>query len=319
MGRELAALLAQRGANVILVARDVTKLKAAVEYTKSHAKSPSTQRFTYISCDVSVESENARLLAEATAWNNGAIPEIVWANAGSARPRLWIESSVETLRQQMDLNFWAAAYLAHKTLKAWLYPDTPYERQEKGAKPELPRHFIITSSAIAFVNVAGYAPYSPGKAALRNLADGLRNEIHLYNGARRSTASTSQVPAPFDIQIQTVFPGTIKSPGLEQENTTKHDVTFLLEETDPEQTELECATACIKGLEAGNYQTATNWLVKLMRLSSMGGAPRDNIIVDTMGQWLTSLVWLFVGPDLDSKVWGYGKKNGMPKFNPEKK
>lgn len=313
MGKELAKLLSQRGANLIIVARDLKKLQTASDYAKSFAKHPKTQRFHIISADVSVESENERLLTEATAWNNGVVPEIVWANAGASKPSLFIESSIETMRKQMDINYWSAAYLAHKTLKAWLYPSTPYQANQN---PEAPRHFIITSSAVAFVNIAGYAPYGPAKTALRALCDSLRSEILLYNGARRSTKQDGQAPAPFDVNIQCIFPGTIKSPGLELENQTKHPVTHLLEDADPVQTELECATAAIRGLEAGNYMTPTNWLGELMRISSLGGSPRDNILKDTFGQWITSLVWLFVGPDMESKAFNWGKKEGMPVYKP---
>lgn len=316
MGLHLASQLSSRGANLIIVARDPTKLAKALDFAKQHAKNPSTQRFHTISADVTSESENARILSEATAWNHGCCPEIVWCNAGSAAPMLFVESSMETMRKQMDLNYWAACYLAHKTLKAWLYPSTPYARD---AKPEAPRHFIITSSVIAYVNLAGYAPYGPAKTALRALCDSLRSEILLYNGARRSSKKGDQAPAPFDINIQCVFPGTIKSPGLEQENKTKHAVTHKLEEGDPAQTEEEAAAAAIKGLENGNYMTATNWLGELMRLSSLGGSPKNSLIRDVLGQWVTTLVWLFVGPDLDGKVWGWGKQEGMPAFNPEKK
>ncbi|KAF2729784.1 3-ketosphinganine reductase-like protein [Polyplosphaeria fusca] len=315
MGKELAKMLSQRGANLILVARDPKKLQDALDYAKSSAKNPGTQRFHYISADVSQESENTRLLAEATAWNNGRTPEIVWANAGASKPQLFIEASVETLRQQMDLNYWAAAYLAHKTMKAWLYPDTPYQQ---GATAEAPRHFIMTSSGAAFYSPAGYNPYGPAKCALRGLADGLRQEMLMYNGARRSNKKTSQAPAPFDIKVQIVFPGTIKSPGFETENQTKHQITHLIEAEDPVQTEVEAATAAMKGLESGKFMTQTNWLTELMRLSAISGSPRDNIVKDTVGQWITSIAWLFIGPDMDGRPWGYGKKEGMPEFKPEK-
>jgi 3-dehydrosphinganine reductase len=314
MGREIAAQLSSRGASIILVARNISKLESALAHAQSHAKNPSSQRFHLISADVTSEAENERLLAEATAWNGGKVPEIVWANAGSSVPDLLLNTSIETMKQQMDINYWAAAYLAHKTLKAWLYPSTPYPHQasEKGGKSEAPRHLIFTSSALAFVNVAGYAAYGPAKAAMRGLCDVLRSEILLYNGARRSSKSTGQAPAPFDITIQCVFPGSIQSPGFEQENKTKHPVTHLLESTDPVQSEAECATACIQGLEAGNYLTATNWLCKLMRLSALAGSPRNNWVVDVCGQWVASIAWIFVLPDLESKVWGWGKKEGMP-------
>jgi 3-dehydrosphinganine reductase len=315
MGKEVARLLSARGANLILVARTVKNLETAIEHARSHAKNPSTQRFTYISADVSSEAENARIIAEATAWNNGHMPEIVWAIAGSSTPGLFIETSTDTLRRQMELNYFAAAYLAHKTLQAWFYPSTPYSTQEKTSAPEQPRQFIFTSSAVAFVGLAGYTPYAPAKAAIRSLADGLRSEVQLYNAARRSKTNTTGVqPAPFDVDIHIIFPGTILSPGFENEEKTKHPATRELESSDPKQTELQAATAAVQGLEGGNFMTPTNWLVGLLRYGSMGSSQRNNVVLDTLGAWITTIVWLVMVPDLNSKVWGWGKKNGMQKF-----
>jgi 3-dehydrosphinganine reductase len=314
MGREVAKLLSARGANLILVARTVKNLESAVDYARSHAKNPSAQRFHYISADVSSESENERILAEATVWNNGTMPEVVWAIAGAAIPGLFVETSTETLRKQMDLNYFSAAYLAHKTLKAWWYPDTPYSSHGKGTVSQGTRHFILTSSGVAFVGLAGYTPYSPAKAALRSLADGLRSEVLLYNGARRSKAASGQAPAPFDVNIHAVFPGTILSAGFESEQRTKHPVTRLLESSDPKQTEVEAATAAVKGLENGNYMVTTNWLIGLLRWGSLGSSQRNNHVIDTLMAWIVSIVWLVMVPDLNGKVWGWGKKEGMPKL-----
>jgi 3-dehydrosphinganine reductase len=312
MGKEVARLLSARGANLILVARTTKNLEAAVEHARAHAKNLSTQRFTYISADVTSEAENDRILAEATSWNNGRVPEIVWAIAGISVPGLFIETSTETLRSLMDLNYFAAAYLAHKTLQAWFYPSKPYP---KDATPESPRQFIFTSSAVAFVGLAGYAPYSPAKAAIRALADGLRSEVQLYNAARRNkTAPNGAPPAPFDVNIHIIFPGTILSPGFENEEKTKHPVTREMEASDPKQTELEAATAAVQGLEAGNFMTPTNWMAKVLRLGALGSSQRDNVVFDTIGAWIVAVVWLIMVPDLNSKVWKWGKKNGMPVF-----
>jgi len=315
MGREIARLLSARGASLILVARTTKNLEAAVDYAKAHARNPTTQRFTYISADVTSESENARVVSEAIVWNNGKMPEIVWCIAGSSTPGLFVETRTDTLRKQMELNYFAAAYLAHATLKAWLYPEQPSKPQAIGEAHEPPRKFIITSSVLAFVNLAGYSPYAPAKAALRSLADGLRSEVQLYNAARRSKShSSSQAHAPFDVNIHLIFPGTILSPGFENEEKTKHPVTRELESSDPKQTEMEAATAAVKGLEAGNYMTSTNWLGELMRLGTLSGSEKNSTIFDTLGAFLATLIWLFVVPDLNSKVWSWGKKNGMPKF-----
>lgn len=237
-----------------------------------------------------------------TEWNHGNPPDIVWANAGSSHPELFVDTPVELLRSQMDINYWGAAYLAHATLKAWLKPSTSIS--DSGATK--PRHFLVTSSVGCFVGIAGYAPYAPAKAALRSLADNLRSEVLLYNGYRRSNPGTG--PAA-DIQIHCVCPGTIISPGLEEENKTKHAVTKLIEETDPKQSEDEVAAAAMKGLEKGEFLITTQYLGHLMRASALGGSPRDNVIVDTVMTWVASIVWLFVGPDLDSKVYKYGQKN----------
>ncbi|XP_014557743.1 hypothetical protein COCVIDRAFT_36816 [Bipolaris victoriae FI3] len=316
MGSEAACLLAARGANLILVARTAKNLEAAVQRAKACAKNPSTQRFTYIAADVTSESENARILKEATVWNNGRMPEVVWCIAGSSTPGLFIETSTDTLRKQMELNYFATAYMAQKALQAWLYPEVPYSPQGKNVTPEAPRKFIMTSSSLAFINIAGYSPYSPAKAALRNLADGLRSEVQIYNSARHSNVNTGTTPAPFDVDIHIVFPGSILSPGFENENKTKHAVSFELEAADPKQTELQAATSCVKGLESGNFMTPTNYLVHLMRWGSLSGSQKNNWVIDVIGAIVAAVAWLFIAPDLNKTVRGWGKKNGMPAYRP---
>jgi 3-dehydrosphinganine reductase len=331
MGRGLAKILAQKGANVILVARTTAKLEEAVKYIKvqqpyhyakadsnqalkAAAANPQTQRFHYISADVTSFSENERILREATEWNNGQAPDIVWANAGTAHPALFVDTSIEVMRNQMDINYWAAAYLAHGTLRAWLRPsprDGSSSQHTSTSKAEpLPKHFIMTSSVASFVGLAGYTPYAPAKSALRSLADTLQSEINLYNGARKHKSHPLAAPP---IKIHIVFPGTIISPGLENENKTKHAVTHLLEDGDPKQTEDEVAAASIKGLEKGHYMIATQFLGNVLRVSMLGGSPRHGLwgVRDALFSWVTAFVWLFAGPDMEGKVWKWGRENGI--------
>ncbi|GAB7348437.1 hypothetical protein MBLNU459_g6857t1 [Dothideomycetes sp. NU459] len=308
MGRALAKLLARRGANVVIVARSKDKLALALEEISTSAARP-TQRFHSISADVTSPEENARVLQEVVTWNNGEAPDIVWANAGSAIPGLFIETPLETLRSQMDINYWAAAYLAHAALKLWLKPDASSKAYATPTtKPNAPRHFIMTSSSIAFVGLAGYSPYAPAKAAMRSLADSLRSELNLYNGARRHDPTSG---SPVDLKVHIVCPGTILSEGYEKENESKHPVTKILEEGDPKQTEDEVAAASIKALEKGHFLITTQFLGSAMRAGAMGGSPRDNWFLDTVFSWVVALVWLFIGPDMESKVYKYGKKNGV--------
>ncbi|KXL47431.1 MAG: hypothetical protein FE78DRAFT_182763 [Acidomyces sp. 'richmondensis'] len=309
MGRGLGRILAQKGANVVIVARDQRKLDEAMKYISAAAKNPQTQRFLSISADVTKPEENARLLEEATAWNNGTPPDIVWANAGSSHPSLFIDTSIQILRSQMDINYWAAAYLAHATLKLWLKPAPIKSRDATSPSKVLPRHFIVTSSTVCFCGVAGYAPYSPAKAALRSLADTLRSELNLYNGYRRAHPENG---SPADIKIHCVVPGTIISPGHANEQLTKHEITKQLEESDPAQTEDEAAAAAITGLEKGQYLIATQFLGHAMRAGALGNSPRNNWFVDTVLSWVVSFAWLFIGPDMEGKVFKYGKSHDVP-------
>ncbi|KAI5205465.1 NAD(P)-binding protein [Aureobasidium subglaciale] len=300
MGRALAKKFAQRGANVCIVARNQPKLDEAIEYIKSHARHPE-QRFLAISADCTSAAENTRILDDVTAWNESQTPDIVWANAGSASPGLFLDTPIATHRSQMDMNYWASFYLAHATLKLWLAPSTA----KKGA--QTPRHFIMTASTIAFVGVAGYTPYAPAKAALKSLADSLRMELNMYNATIDSSHPSPAAPT----NIHLVCPGTILSPGYEAENMSKHPVTKILESGDPKQSEDSVADAALKGLQRGDYIITTQWLGHAMRVSALGGSPRNGWgVVDVLLGWVTSLAWLFIAPDMDSQVYRYGKEHG---------
>jgi 3-dehydrosphinganine reductase len=217
------------------------------------------------------------------------------------------------MRSQMDINFWSATYLAHSTLRAWLLPskDGSTSQSTAGKTTEsLPRHFIMTSSVVSFIGLAGYTPYAPGKSALRSLADTLQSELNLYNGARKHKTNPLTTP---EVKIHIVLPATITSPGYDQENRTKHPVTHLLEEGDPKQTEDEVAAAAIKGLEKGQFMIATQFLGDVMRVSMLGSSPRHGLwgVRDALFSWVTAFVWLFVGPDMEGKVWKWGRDNGV--------
>jgi 3-dehydrosphinganine reductase len=263
---------------------------------------------------VTSPSENERLLKEATAWNGGQIPDVVWANAGAAVPGLLADASVDALRAQMDVNYWSALYLARDTIRAWVAEgkaasqNAGDEQDKKKKKEELPRHIVMTSSIVAFVGIAGYGPYAPAKTAMRGLADALRSELNLYNGARARASDALRAP---EMRNHIVFPGAISSPGFDVENSVKHPVTAMLEEDDKPQTEDEVARASVAALEGGAYMVTTSFLGHLMRASALAGSPRNGFgIVDTLLGFVGYLAWLFIGPDMERKAWRFGQKHG---------
>ncbi|KAI0804123.1 hypothetical protein GGR55DRAFT_659911 [Xylaria sp. FL0064] len=289
MGRSVARQLAEKGANVILVSRSANKLEEAMAAAKAAARNPQTQRFHYITADVSKPDYANPLLAEAIAWNDGKPIDIVWCIAGKSTPDFWAEAPLSLTREHMDLNFWGSAEMAHAVLRLWCAPDAP-------VVPE-PKHLIFTSSVLAFFPVIGYGTYTPAKAALRGLADTLAQELEIY---------------PQKVKVHIVYPGTISSPGLEQENKSKPEITFILEESDPIQTPDVVAAAAIRGLEKGYFAITVAFLGNVLRWGSLGGSPRNNWVVDTVMSWIVAVVWIFALPDIYGKIRKYAKKNGHP-------
>lgn len=289
MGLSAAHLLAAKGANVVIVSRNVDKLDKALKVVQAAAKDPNNQRFLCIAADVSVESYAAPLLAEVKQWNNGRAPDIVWCVAGMSIPELFVDMEMASLRRQMDVNFYGAAEMSHAIMREWLAPEAPIEKEAK--------HLILTASVLALYTIPGYASYSPSKWAIRGLVDTISQEALLY---------------PQDVKVHLVCPGAILSPGFQRENLTKPEITRILEADDPQQTPDEVAGLAIKGLERGEYFVTVAWLGALMKWGMMGGSFRNNWIVDTVMSWFVSIIWIFVQFDLHRKIRNYGKKHGHP-------
>ena len=247
-------------------------------------------------------SESARIIDEAISWNNGSPPDIVWCCAGSCHPTLFIDTPVEKLKEQMDSNYFSAAYMAHATLRSWLQPASKSESASlsENSQSAEPRHLIFTSSVMAFYTFGGYSPYSPTKCALRSLSDSLSNEMQLY---------ASSVSPP--VKLHTVFPGTIFTASYEAENKLKPAITKKLEEDDGGQTPDEVAEKSIKGLENGDELVTTSLISRALMCTVLGGSKRNGwAIIDMMFSWVVGIVIIFVRRDMDDKVFKWGKMHG---------
>ncbi|KAI4240578.1 MAG: hypothetical protein L6R40_005066 [Gallowayella cf. fulva] len=312
MGRSAARFLAQRGANVLITARNVKRLEEALEHAAAGAIHKS-QRFHYISADLTSPDEGTRVLSETTAWNNNSPPDIVWCCAGSAVPSLFIDAPVSTHQSHFETNYLSAVYIAHAALQLWLKPASSkgsdndkdiVERSASTSSFPLPRHIIFTSSVLALYSLAGYGGYSPSKASLRTLIDTLSQELLLY-------PPTPSRPA---VIPHCIFPATILSQGHIDENKSKHPVTLKLEEGDKGQTPDEVAEASLKGLERGEEMVTTEVIGGLMWRSMMGFSRRNGWgFLDTV--LATMVVWVvgWVRWDMDRTVMKWGTGEAKPK------
>ncbi|KAI1651744.1 NAD(P)-binding protein [Daldinia loculata] len=314
LGLNAARQLAEKGANVIIVARNEAKLQEGVSYISKGARSPETQRFHYISADVTTSAECARVVTESIAWNHGSPPDIVWCCSGSAHATLYIDTPPEQFQTMMDSNYFSCAYMAHAVLNAWLRsnPDaTNSERHaESTSQPEtkavsLPaRHLIFTGSFVSFYSFAGFTPYSPSKAAIRALSDSLSQEMNLY------AAAHPNIPR---VRVHTVFPATMPTQGLEEENSLKTDLTKSLEEGDQILEPEEVARRAIRGLENGEDLVPTSTIIRLVMTSVLGGSTRGGFwkgLVNTLLGWVVLVVMVFIRWEMDTKVTKWGREHG---------
>jgi 3-dehydrosphinganine reductase len=289
LGLCVARMLSEKGANIIIVSRTASKLENALKTIAAAAKDPEKQRFHYIAVDVGTAEYSDAVFAEATEWNGGAPPDIVWCVAGISMPGIFRESPMWSVRRQMDVNFYGQAEMAHTALRVWCDKNAPVEKE--------PKHFIFTTSVASFLSVAGYSPYSPSKWAVRGLADALAQEVLLY---------------PQKVEIHVVAPATMLTACTEIENRTKPEVLHLIEKDDPIGSAEDTAKAAIQGLENGDYMIAHGLIPSAMKFGVLGGIRRNNWVLDTIFAMLTPLVYIYYVPVITNIIRKYQREHDHP-------
>lgn len=254
-------------------------------------------------------SEAVRVIAEVEAWNSGKPPDIVWCCAGRAHPTLFIDTPSAQLKEQMDTNYFTAAYMAHATINSWVEDSrSNANRQETSAVPpgfpNPARHLIFTSSLLALYGIPGYSPYSPCKAALRSLSETLSQEVNLYNAA---------YPKEPVIRLHCIFPSAISTDAHETQNLIKTDLTKMLE-GDNKQSPEKVAKECFQGLEKGLELITTDPLGGLVKGGMLGGSLRGGLVGvlrDWFLAWLAGIIMVLVRDGFDKKVRDWGRRYGI--------
>ncbi|KAF2263840.1 NAD(P)-binding protein [Lojkania enalia] len=304
LGQASAKQLAAKGANIVIVARGEGSLAEAIASISKKARDSTKQRFHSIIADVSITDECARVVKETITWNNGSPPDIVWCCSGSAHPSLFIDTPVDQFQRMMDSNYFSCVYMAHAVLNIWLRPTVDPEQPKAESVPPPARHIVFTGSFVSFFSFAGFTPYCPSKAAIRSLSDSLSQEMNLY------AAAHPNLPR---VRVHTVFPATMPTQSLDDENRVKTDLTKSLEEGDQVLQPDECARRAIRGLENGEELVPTSTIIRLVMASVMGGSVRGGFwkgLADTLVGWVTLVVMMFIRWDMDKKVAKWGKQYG---------
>lgn len=248
LGRAVAQQLAAAGASVSLVARSRDKLDKVVnEITASSAVDSAAQKIAAYPADV---TDFAALQAAVAAAEGNAGPvDVLIANAGAAVPGYFAEMDIEVFRKQMDLNYLGVVHAVRAVL--------PGMQQRRSGR------LVLVSSAAAFGGFVGYSAYSPSKAAVRMLADCLRNEL-----------------LPFKISVQSFYPSTMATPGLQTEEETKPVETKEIEESDVAISEAQSGRDLVRMIRTGQATGTQEMLTELGRAVTSGLTPRHNIVLE---------------------------------------
>jgi 3-dehydrosphinganine reductase len=187
IGLALARLLVREAMDVTLIARDETRLAAALAVLEGNRRHP-FQTFRAISADVSDPDEAEQSVARAIAQLGP--PELLVTSAGIARPGYFDELARDVFEEAMRVNYFG-------TLDA-IRAAAPEMRARRRGR------IVLISSGAGLVGLYGYTAYAASKFALRGLAEALRAELR-----------------PDGVAVSIVYPPDTDTPQLAQENLTK--------------------------------------------------------------------------------------------------
>ena len=230
IGKAVAKLLAQQGANISIIARDLAKLETAKQEI-SASITDAQQKILTIAADVTQPQTLELAIKEAIA--DLGCPQILITSAGIAIPGYFAELSLAIFEKTMAVNYFGSL----SAIKAVL-PEMLAARQG---------HIVLISSGAGLIGLYGYTAYSSSKFALRGLAESLRGELK-----------------PHQIKVSIVYPPDTDTPQLVAENKTKPPETKLIAETAQLWSAEDVAQVIIKGMMRGKFAITPGWEMTLL-------------------------------------------------------
>lgn len=214
IGREIARELAKAGVQLIVTARREERLTQLVEELRTHGAVA-----TALPGDITQPMFRSQLLAYASDQFNGAI-DILVNNAGAGAIGPFVDSTPQTLRNILELDFFAPVELIREALPLL----------EAGKKPIV----VNVSSVLGHRAVPKKSEYCAAKFALHGMSDALRAEF-----------------APLGIDVLIVSPSTTQSEFFDVALGDKQKLPWL---KIPGMTSAAVARAAVKAMRAGRHE-----------------------------------------------------------------
>ncbi|KAI9512240.1 oxidoreductase [Russula earlei] len=275
LGLALAILFTKRGADVSIVARNKENLDKALAQLEASRVNPNQILRAY-SYSLGTLGGATDALEAACVPHGGQTPDAVFLCAGKATPGFFIEQTEESLRKGMDDTYWLAAQSAMAASKRMVRTHTEGK-------------IVFVSSVLGYFGLIGYSTYSPGKHAIRGLAETLRQELLLYS-----------------IDVQIYMPVTMYSPGYDEENKTKPELVLKIEESDGGLTPEKAAEGLYKGVQKGDFHITDTFVANLFRASTRGSSPFGSSVLKDVFFGIIAMIGLTMWrKDVDKQVKGH--------------
>lgn len=219
IGKAVAVLLTQQGADVVISSRQEQKCREALKQIEG-VRTRSDQRLDCRFFDVVSPSQTETSLGEMV--QAFGVPDFLIHCPGYARPGYLEDVSVEEHQRMMNVNFMGTLHVNRA-----LVPH--FQKRRVG-------HIVNVASIAGFLGLFGYTSYCASKYAVMGFSEALRRELK-----------------PYGIKVSVLCPPNTRTPGLEAENRYKPREVLATEEKitvlDPE----EVALALLKSLPKGKF------------------------------------------------------------------
>lgn len=230
IGLELGRQLTAAGADVLLLARDRTKLERALAAVERE-RAAQVQKLEIAVVDVT-DFEQVTGVVDRLQARSGS-PDLVINNAGAAHPGYVEALDVDIFRWMMEVNYFGTVHMTKAVLPGLL---------EKGSG-----HILNVSSIAGFLGVYGYTAYGASKFAVRGFSDALRAEMR-----------------PKGIKVSILYPPDTETPQLHYENRFKPPETKALAGSASVMSAEQVAKTALRGVRRGRYVIIPGWEGKLL-------------------------------------------------------
>ncbi|XP_010486091.1 PREDICTED: 3-dehydrosphinganine reductase TSC10A [Camelina sativa] len=251
IGLALAQRAASEGARVSILARSAGKLEEA---KKSIQLATGVEVATF-SADVRDYDAVSKAIDE-----SGPIDVLV-VNQGVFTATELVEHSPEDVKFTIDVNLVGSFNVIKAALPAM-----------KARKDRGPASITLVSSQAGQVGIYGYTAYSASKFGLQGLAQALQQEV-----------------IADDIHVTLIFPPDTDTPGFEEEQKSRPEVTSIIAASSGSMKTEEVARKAMDGIKAGNFTVSCNFEGFLLSLATTGMSPQRSC-------WLAFLEVITAGP-----------------------